>query len=208
MGRGIRQAVAPGIVGLFAFVIEHEGAIEADLIDKGQRLRRIGVDDFTNDDLEVIIRHSQRTSELFKKLHPAEALWSHTDHLLALIYDKLAEHNWMISEDGRKRVRRPKPLPRPGIQSDDETKHYRGKPIPMDQMAAKVAREYGHLHAVPDGPQERRGKLTAEQAIAIRALSAAGQFTREEIALSYEVSPSTIGRIVRRETWGDLPETA
>ncbi|WP_285189988.1 DUF5361 domain-containing protein [Rhodococcus sp. MEB041] len=135
-------------------------------------------------------------------------MWSHTDHLLALVYDKLAEHNWMISADGAKRIRRPKPLPRPGVVSDDETKHYRGKAIPMDQMAAKVAREYGHLHAVPDEPQERRGKLTADQVVAIRSLSAAGQFTREEIALSYEVSPSTIGRIVRRETWSDIPDSA
>lgn len=128
--------------------------------------------------------------------------------MLALVYDKLAEHNWMISRDGAKGIRRPKPLPRPGVASDDETKHYRGKAIPMDQMAAKVAREYGHLRAVPDLPAEQRGRLTAEQVIAIRSLAAEGRFTREEIALSYDVSASTIGRIVRRETWSELPDTA
>ncbi|OZF40747.1 hypothetical protein CH296_00375 [Rhodococcus sp. 14-2496-1d] len=130
-------------------------------------------------------------------------MWSHTDYLLALLYDKQAEHNWMISRDGAKGIRRPKPLPRPGVEDENSnTKHYGGKAIPMDQMAEKVAREY-HLHAVADEPV-RRGKLTADQAIAIRSLSKAGQFTREEIALSYEVSESTIGRIVRRETWADL----
>ena len=198
----------PGIIGLVEFVEEHGGALEADLIDKGLRIRHIGEKDFTLSDLLAIIQNSPRDSALFRKLHPIESVWSHTDHMLALVFDKLAEHNWMISKDGAKGIRRPKPFPRPGVTDEDSTtKHYTGKAIPMDQMAEKVDREYRHLRAVPDLP-EKRGKLTAEQVVAIRKLAAEGHFTREDIALSYEVSESTIGRIVRRETWADLVDTA
>lgn len=196
----------PGILGLFVVLGDHGGAIEADLIDKGLRLRWIGKEDFSLRDLLTIIEHLPRESALVRELNPDAWMWSHTDYLLALLYDRQAEHNWMISKDGAKGIRRPKPLPRPGVTDEDSnTRHFTGKAIPMDEMAAKVAREY-HLHAVSDEPI-RRGKLTADQVIAIRALAKAGQFTREDIALSYEVSESTIGRIVRRETWADLGDS-
>lgn len=123
-------------------------------------------------------------------------MWSHTDHLLALVYDKLAEHNWMISVDGQRRTNRPKPLPRPGVEADDSVRKYGGRAIPVSEMADRVRREY--LHAVPDEAPRSRSKLTDEQVKAIGALLDSGRFTRQQIADSYEVSTSTISRALAR----------
>lgn len=192
----------PGILGLFVVLDDHGGAVEADLIDKGLRLRWIGKEDFSLRDLLTVIEHLPRESALVRKLNPDAWMWSHTDFLLALLYDKQAEHNWMISRDGAKGVRRPKPLPRPGIEDDSETKKYTGRAIPIDEMRQKVE----HLYAVPDDAEPVRGKLSAEQVTAIRSLARAGNLTNADLAASYEVSVSTIGRIVRRETWADLDD--
>ncbi|KQU33569.1 hypothetical protein ASH04_06975 [Rhodococcus sp. Leaf233] len=129
-------------------------------------------------------------------------MWSHTDFLVAMVFDKLAEHNWMISKDGSKGIHRPKPLPRPGLVSDDNVKKYGGKAIPIDERRRKVE----HLYAVPDDVEPHRGKLTAEQVLAVRSLAKAGNLTNSDLAASYEVSESTIGRIVRRETWQHLED--
>lgn len=188
----------PGILGLADVLRDHGGAVEADLIDRGFRLRWIGEEDFTIRDVLTIIENLPGESALARKLNPDSWMWSHTDHLLALVYDRLAEHNWMISRDGQRNVNRPKPLPRPGIEPDNSVRKLGGRAIPVSEMAEKVRREY--LHAVPDDAPKSRSKLTDEQARAIAALLDSGRFTRQEIADSYEVSTSTISRALARLT--------
>lgn len=149
MAEGIGDG-PPGIIGLFEFLDEHEGAVQSDLIDKGLRLRSIGREDFNLQDLLVIIENSGQGTALFRKLNPKEWVWTHTDHLLALVYDKLAEHNWMISKDGAKGIKRPKPLPRPGlVDENNETKQISGKPVTIEEMERILGESAPfRLHAV------------------------------------------------------------
>ncbi len=62
--------------------------------------------------------------------------------------------------------------------------------------------------ATPFRQGNRRGaKLTVSQVYDIRALAAQGT-TQGALARLYQVSIVSIGRIVRREVWQDLPEEA
>lgn len=149
MAEGV-EPVTPGIIGLFEFVAEHEGAIESDLIDKGLRLRQVGVEDFNCEDILTVIRYAGEGTALYRELNPDGWMWSHTDYLLAMVYDKLAEHNWMISKDGSKGIKRPKPIPRPGlVDENNETKQITGKPVTIEEMERMLGNDAPFkLHAV------------------------------------------------------------
>jgi hypothetical protein len=77
-------------------------------------------------------------------------MWSHTDYLVAMLYDKTAEHNWMISKDGAKGIKRPKPIPRPGlVDENNETKQITGKPVTIEEMERMLGEQAPFkLHAV------------------------------------------------------------
>jgi len=145
------ECVSPGIIGLFEFVAEHEEAIEYDLISLGLRLRQIGQEDFTLRDLLTIIKQSPRESAIVRATQPDSHMWSHTDFILALLYDKQAEHNWMISKDGARGHKRPKPLPRPGlVDPNTEITQIRGKAVPIEEMERILGHEAPFkLRAVP-----------------------------------------------------------
>jgi len=66
-------------------------------------------------------------------------------------------------------------------------------------------------HAKHDYTEERRAKvqgensgkakLTADEVIAMRMLYATGKYSQADLAYKYDVSPITVGNIVRRESW-------
>jgi hypothetical protein len=213
MGQGL-GCHCPGILGLLDVLDAHEEAIRYDLWPE-RRITDLGSEQLTWADLQMLVRQASPTSAIYRSMNPTSWMWTHTDFILALVYDKLAEHNWMISVDGSKRINRPKPLPRPGLEEDPDVKQLTGKPVPIDEMAKMLGRDsLFELHAVPDivdaeivdvEPVESlRGKLTAEQVLAIRSL--AGQLTHADLAATYNVSESTVGRIIRRETWKHLDD--
>jgi hypothetical protein len=70
-------------------------------------------------------------------VHPEAAEWGPVEHLLAGIFDLLQAGNWQRGGDPR--APRPKPLPRPGVDSGE--KKYGGKPLPMDEMARRLGWE-------------------------------------------------------------------
>ena len=59
---------------------------------------------------------------------------------------------------------------------------------------ARVRRGEGHGSA----------RVTAEQVIKIRRRYATGGVTHQQLAEQYHLSPSEIGRVIRRETWAHL----
>ncbi|MFF5425887.1 MULTISPECIES: hypothetical protein [unclassified Streptomyces] len=72
----------------------------------------------------MLIKALPRESALHRELHGESAEWSITDHLLAATVDHLAVANWMFqcvngAEDGDQ-PDPPKPVPRPGIDAEDE----------------------------------------------------------------------------------------
>lgn len=86
-------------------------------------MRDLGTDALWWRDLSVIVDNLPATSALHRKMSPEWAAWAGGDvsaHLLASIADGINAGNWMQSKDGQKNRNRPKPIPRPGVESGDK----------------------------------------------------------------------------------------
>jgi hypothetical protein len=118
-------------VSLLALLDEYQEAVEFDLIALGLRLRNVGSEDFSWRDLLVVIRQSSPESALFRALNPKDFQWGLSELLLAEIADAANVANWQ--RGGGKRRDYPKPIPRPGVEPDEQK--YGAKPIPIDEMA-------------------------------------------------------------------------
>lgn len=119
------------MLGLLALLDEYADPIAFDLIRLGLRLRDLGTDRLTWDDLLVIAQQGDRTSALFRAMHPDEHSWGLPELLLAEVTDALNVANWQ--RGGGKKADYPKPLPRPGVVESE--KKYGAKAIPIDDMA-------------------------------------------------------------------------
>ena len=121
-----------GILGLVDVLEspESRSAIESDLIDKGMRLR-----DFLNKeddrhtwrDLFVILTHSKPGSAYYDHMVGDASPWGLTEQLLAQIVDNQNIQIWFKTKDGEKGRNRPKPIPRPGVDPDQDVKRIGGK---------------------------------------------------------------------------------
>ncbi|MFK0057999.1 hypothetical protein ACIQTN_02020 [Streptomyces werraensis] len=118
------------ILGLLDLIDKHEEALAYDCLTLGLRLRNVGTDDFTWGDLLAIVRQSPRSSALYRAMHPEEAEWGMQEQLLAYCADLLAAGNWQRGQGKAKDY--PKPIPRPGIETD---KRFGKDAISIDEMA-------------------------------------------------------------------------
>lgn len=82
-------------------------------------------------DLRDLIQYQPATSALYRAMHPDEAPWGLSEHLLAVIADAVIAGNWMQSKDGQRNRNRPKPIKRPGVEQD---KKFGGKAEPVDTI--------------------------------------------------------------------------
>lgn len=125
-----------GILGLLDLLDDpvKKRALERDLIAVGLRLRNVGSEEFDWRDLIVFVREADQDSAIYRAFNP-DWMWTHEAMLLADVVDTLSLLAWMQSEDGRKKVNRPKPIPRPGTRD----RKVKGKPLPMNQVRAKMA---------------------------------------------------------------------
>lgn len=116
---------------------EHGEALEADLIDKGLRLRDVGSEWFTWRDLMVIVKEAGRESALMRSMHPDVHVWGKAEYLLADILDVQKLLFWSKTKDGQKGRHRPEPYPRPGVEKPG-VKQVKGTAVPMDQVRARL----------------------------------------------------------------------
>lgn len=74
--------------------------------------------------LRVLVRHLPRESALVRELHGEAAEWGLAEHLLAGAVDELAVGNWLFvaanSDENADVPERPRPVPRPGVEEDDQ----------------------------------------------------------------------------------------
>lgn len=75
------------------------------------------------------------TSRVHQAIHGER--WSRTDNLLAGIYDLTARANWQ--RGGNKRVKRPTPLPRPGLNPG---KRFGTESMPIDEWQRRRAARF------------------------------------------------------------------
>lgn len=83
----------------------------------------------------MLATHLPADSATARALHGEAARWSLTDHLLAVVADRLAIMSWQLA--GNRHAPRPEPLPRPGVndQAAGRSRRY-GK---TDRRPADVA---------------------------------------------------------------------
>ncbi|MBF6213777.1 hypothetical protein IU487_22425 [Nocardia puris] len=118
MARALR-GVAGEILSLAALLDEHPQAIKSDLIDRGLRLRDLGTDALTWDDLAAVVDTLKLRPEsaLYRTVVP-DWMWGLPEMLLADTVDSLRWLVWAKTPDGQRNRRRPKPVPRPGVRPE------------------------------------------------------------------------------------------
>lgn len=126
----------------------------------GHRLAELGTSALTWRDLLVIAKECPHGSPLYRAVNGEEsAAWGLDQQLLASIFDTLRLLVWMQSEDGAEGRNRPKPLPRPGVEPDED-KSVMGRAVALVDMAEWLARRNPQQHkpaalAAPDIEEAR-----------------------------------------------------
>ena len=111
---GALRRLAGGILSLVALIEAHPQAVKADLIDRGLRLRDLGTDALSWDDLNAIVECLPPDSAVARAANP-QWMWGLPEMLLADVVDSLRWLAWAKTRDGQRNRNRPKPVPRPGI---------------------------------------------------------------------------------------------
>lgn len=94
-------------------VTEHGEALTYDLLTVGMRLRDLGTDALTWEELLAVVRQQPQDSALGRAVHGADVAWGLPEQLLAAIADTLAMQFW--ADHNRRKAHKPKPIERPGV---------------------------------------------------------------------------------------------
>jgi hypothetical protein len=113
---------------------KHGEALEADLIDRGLRLRWCPSPDFTWRDLHLFVKFADMDSKLMRSMYPDKAGWTLTNQLLAIIADVLRWLQWAKTKDGMKGYNQPEPIPRPGVVPLRRPVHPGAKGLPRSKL--------------------------------------------------------------------------
>ena len=86
----------------------------------------------------MFVRYSPPESALYRSLYPpdADSQWDLHAQLAADVADTNRLLLWAKTKDGAKNRNRPKPIPRPGVQSDEKRRGGKTS-VPLDQAASR-----------------------------------------------------------------------
>lgn len=87
----------------------------------GRSLELIGTASLSWWDLKCFLKHPARDSAFVRLRSPEHIEWTLTNHLLATAVDALHGGNWQ--RGGGKAANKPKPIPRPGVESHTVKRH-------------------------------------------------------------------------------------
>lgn len=73
-------------------------------------------------------------SALQRSILGADADWTTTNQLLAMVADNTTTQIWMKTKDAEKGKNRPKQIPRPGVKDEETTTYGKGSALSMDDM--------------------------------------------------------------------------
>lgn len=120
--------------------------MEYELIRLGLRLDWLGTERLSWRDLLVIVQNQPRGSAIDLACNGEDALWGLPEQLQAGAIDVLQRLAWLQTEDGRKGLRRPKPLPRPGVEGPKNSERIGSNSVDIDVMEAWLARRNPAQH--------------------------------------------------------------
>lgn len=115
-----------------------------------------------------------------------------------LIFGPIPEGQWVLHRCDNKRCVRPDHLFLGDVGANNRDMYAKGR------AAAQVAPE----RVIRRGIAHHKAKLTDAQVVEIRRLYGSGDADQPTLAKYFGVRQSTIGRIVRRQNWTHIPETA
>lgn len=148
---GTHSGISIGeLFDLTKIIKRHGLALEADLIDKGLRLRNCPNVDFDWHDLKVIVAYSSVHSRLYSAWQPDAAGWDTQTMLLAFIADLLNWRNWTLTPEGSKNRNRPKPIPRPGVKAP-RSEGSRPQASKLSDIRKRLAARYAKARRPLDG---------------------------------------------------------
>ena len=132
-------------MSLAAFVTEHDGAIEYDLLTKtGHELRDVGSSISWNA-LASFVLNSSGDSALSRELDSDYHLWAtttKTNGILADIFDMLAQINAnLVALGTHRQAKEPKRYPRPVKDSEDNVKHFGKGALPKGEFRKWLERK-------------------------------------------------------------------
>lgn len=117
-------------------------------------------------DLLVIVRQAPQSSAVARAVEPEQSTWGLSEQLLALVADYLAWLQWAQTEDGSKNRNRPKPIPRPGVESDDEVRKFGSDPVALnalDEFLGWAADKVVEAKRKP--PRDARGRFVKREPV-------------------------------------------
>ena len=94
----------------------------------GRKLRDLGTDDLTWEDLWYFALYAPNTSQISLEVNGEQSQWTLTDHLLAVVADILNDANWQ--RGGAKGIR-PERIKRPGTETGQTLG---SDPIPISEF--------------------------------------------------------------------------
>ena len=134
--------VSGGIFGLLDLLEAHPEEVEYDLISHGLRLRQLGTPLLSWRDLYVIVRQQPSDAALARAMDPEGSAWGLSEQLLAAIAD--ASHVRVWQAGSGKKSDRPKPIPRPGVESGSK-QIYKHEVLPAGEMASWLGGDFLEL---------------------------------------------------------------
>ena len=141
MAEGFR-CVGGGIFGLLDLLEAHPEEVEYDLISHGLRLRQLGSDLLSWRDLYIIVRQQPSTAAVARAMDPEGSAWGLSEQLLAAIADAAHVRVWQAGSG--KRHDRPKPIPRPGVETGIKKIH-KHDVLPAGEMASWLGGDFLEL---------------------------------------------------------------
>lgn len=117
--------------------------MNADLIERGLRLRWVGSPEFEWVDLMDVVKNLPKTSAIYRAVHGQdEAEWGLLEHLMAGVLDNTGWLVWSKTKDASKSgAKPPKPTPRPGVV-DDSTKRIGKGSLEVEAMKSWLGGDF------------------------------------------------------------------
>ena len=133
-GRGLGGT--GGIAGLAEVIEEHGKALNYDLMTKTRWTLADAGRAMPWSALSAFIAYLPPDSALSRSIGE-DATWTRDQMLLALLCDEMAVSNWMAACRGQRKSRwpkRPRPIPRPGVDAKAGEKRIGKEPIPVTEF--------------------------------------------------------------------------